>query len=527
MKVLKTLLVDDERLSLQMMKGIIDWGSFGIEIADTAMDGMEALDKFIKLSPGLIITDIRMPRLNGLEFIKKVREINDQTEILLISAYADFGYVKEAISLGCANYLLKPVDETELQKTLQAIVSKIASRDISRRLVDKSEAMKKRQILREYMKTGFRSVKALELLKDMGAPPMALMDVKLQHETINEYSGVKSIAADQLGYIQESMEEIASKSCRSLAFELDNYSFTVLAATLDMRILQNIAQEILHFLKNELGLTAMACISRIAYREEDLPALYAQTLKLNKYGQFLRRTDVLGYGLNCSEDEVEKASFTEHLKDLELALNQRNAGEASRILREVLDEAVRMGPRDLGKVYDFCFEAVLKARSLIMAGENASNNSRLTDITYQQVAANDSMDALLNFMTHVFSAVCRVEKGEKGRYSRLVESSITFLNKHYARNISLEEICTYLSVSRNYFSSLFKRDTGISLWAYLTAIRMGKARELLRDTDLRSHEIAYSVGYDNPSYFSKLFKKLHNQTPNEFRAESREGRESR
>jgi two-component system response regulator YesN len=86
MKVLKALLVDDERLSLQMMKGIIDWGSFGIEIADTAMDGEEALEKFLKLSPGLVITDIRMPRMNGLEFIKKAREINDQAEILLISA---------------------------------------------------------------------------------------------------------------------------------------------------------------------------------------------------------------------------------------------------------------------------------------------------------------------------------------------------------------------------------------------------------------------------------------------------------
>lgn len=524
--LLKALLVDDERLSLQMMKGIINWGRFGIEIADTAADGMEALEKFMKLSPGLIITDIEMPRLSGLEFIKKVREINDQTEILLISAYADFSYVKEAISLGCANYLLKPVDETELEKTLQAIVLKIASRDISRRLVDKSEAMKKRQILQEYIKTGLRSVKALELLRDMGAPPMALMDVKLRHETINEYTGVKSIVADQMGYIQESLEEIASKSCRSLAFELDNYSFTILMAAADIHILKSTAQDILQFLKSELGLYAMACISRIAYHYEDLPALYTQTLKLNKYGQFLRRTDVLGYGLNCSEDEVEQVSFTEYLKDLELALGQRNAGESSRILREVLDEAVRLGPTELGRVYDFCFEAVLKARSLLTESENASDHPHLKDITYQQVAANDSMDALLSFMTNIFSSVCRMEKGEKGRYSRLVENSIAFLNKHYARNISLEEICTYLSVSRNYFSSLFKRDTGISLWAYLTTIRMSKARELLRDTDLRSHEIAYAVGYDNPSYFSKLFKKLHSQTPNEYRALSREGRES-
>lgn len=524
--MLKALLVDDERLSLQMMKGIIDWGRYGIEIADTAADGVEALEKYRQLSPGLIITDIRMPRLNGLEFIKKVREINDQAEILLISAYADFSYVKEAISLGCANYLLKPIDETELEKALQTIVSKIASRDISRRLVDKSQAMKKKQLLREYMKTGFRSAQALALLTEMGAPPLALMDVKLRHETINEYTGVKSVAVDQMGYIQEAIEEIVQKNGRGLVFDLDNYSWTILMAVGDMSVLQSTAQEILRFLKGELGLTAMVCISRTAHTGQELPALFAQTVKLAKYGQFLKRTDVLALGLHLSEDEVEQLSFAEHVKDLDLSLSQRNAGEASRILREVLDEAVRLGPKELGRVYDFCFEAVLKAKSLVASGESASDYAPLKDITYQQVAANESMDALLAFMTGLFSAVCKVEKGEKGRYSRLVESSIAFLNKHYARNISLEEICTHLSVSRNYFSSLFKRDTGISLWAYLTTIRMGKARELLRDTDLRSHEIAYSVGYDNPSYFSKLFKKLHNQTPNEYRAASREGREN-
>jgi two-component system response regulator YesN len=88
----------------------------------------------------------------------------------------------------------------------------------------------------------------------------------------------------------------------------------------------------------------------------------------------------------------------------------------------------------------------------------------------------------------------------------------------------LEEIAAALSVSKNHYSTLFKRETGTSLWAYLTEIRMSKARELLRDTDMRSHEIAYAVGYDNPSYFSKLFKKLNNQTPQEYRKQVQAGR---
>ncbi|MBQ4901275.1 helix-turn-helix transcriptional regulator [Paenibacillus sp. Marseille-P2973] len=94
------------------------------------------------------------------------------------------------------------------------------------------------------------------------------------------------------------------------------------------------------------------------------------------------------------------------------------------------------------------------------------------------------------------------------------------MGENYDRNLSLEEICTELSVSKNYFSYLFKRETGWNLWAYLTEIRLNKSKELLRTTDCKSYEIAYMVGYDNPSYFSKLFKKNTGMTPNEYRAEN-------
>ena len=107
--------------------------------------------------------------------------------------------------------------------------------------------------------------------------------------------------------------------------------------------------------------------------------------------------------------------------------------------------------------------------------------------------------------------------GQGKRYSKPVELSLQLIEGSYDRNISLDEICREAAVSRNYFCYLFKREVGVSVWNYLTQLRMERAKKLLEETDLRSYEIAFQVGYDNPSYFSRIFKKYEQMTPNEYR----------
>ena len=137
-------------------------------------------------------------------------------------------------------------------------------------------------------------------------------------------------------------------------------------------------------------------------------------------------------------------------------------------------------------------------------------------VTSQSVRNCATLDELRRFMEEVLEVLPGEEPAEHV-YSQLVQDGMAYLQENYDRNLSLEEICGALGVSRNYFCYLFKKETGQNLWAYLTDNRLAKAKELLRTTQDKTYAIAYQVGYDNPSYFSKLFKKGTGMTPNEYR----------
>ena len=254
--MISAMFVDDEILAIRMLEKLIDWEAYDINIKATALNGEEALLKLNDHQIDIIITDIAMPQMNGLDFIKHLRAKGYNTEIIFISAHADFKFVQQAMRLGCIDYILKPIDEEELEKTIITVTNRIKTRNINTSVPDH---------------------------------------------------------------------------------------------------------------------------------------------------------------INRDDNEIKRT----------------------------LPKAIR---------------------------------------------------------------------------SDIVLECITLLNERYAKDVSLDDICMEIGVSKNYFCSLFKKETGKRIWEYLTEIRMEKAKELLRNTKLRNYEIASEVGYNNVEHYMKIFKKLYNETPNEYRA---------
>jgi len=524
--MLKAILVDDEQLSIHMMENLIEWDRYGVRIVATAADGLEALEKFREHLPNIVITDIKMPNLDGIAFIRRVREISADAEIIFISAYADFSFVKEAIALGCSNYLLKPVDEVELERTLQKITQKISEKSISRKLALQSETQKKKKALHDYLRGGAHPALGHALFAEFcpEGDPYLLMGVTLHHETIDAYTGASSLAEDQRAYQQERIEQIAAERAPCLALEDEECTWLLVLRTGSQDDAVAIAQALQRFLRGEGKVKGRTCFSRCATRASEAPVLYAQVMQFEKYSQYLGDVDILGSGYGCNEEEFHKARYAEYGRQAAEALRRHDAAGAQQILEEALRSSTAISPHDLSSIYEFCFEIVLCAKGLLAEespAQSEGDGAWIAEIGYGQIAAIPSLERLRAFMTRVIGALCAPPQEKSEQYSQLVREGIDFLAAQYDQNLSLDEICRHLSISKTYFSYLFKRDTGVSLWAYLTGIRMRRAKALLRDTDLKSLEIAYQIGYDNPSYFSKLFKKLHGQTPNEYRAGAR------
>lgn len=523
--MLKAILVDDEQLSIDMMKNLVEWNRYDVQIVATAPDGLSALELFREHGPNIVITDIKMPGMDGLEFIRCVREVNQDVEIIFISGYADFSFVKEAITLGSANYLLKPVDEMELEKTLQKITRKINEKSISRNLALKGETQKRKKLLHDYLRSGAQQSLGYKLFMEFcpeGAP-FLLMSVNVNHETIAAYTDASSLAVDQIAYEQERIEHIAARYAPCLALEDEECAWLLLLRTGNKEDVITIAEALLRFLRNEGKADARVCFSRSSVRAQELPELYAQAMQFVKYSQYLGDTDILGSEYCCNEEEFHRIRYAEYGRQATEAMRRYDVAETERILEEALSSSMAINPDDLSSVYEFCFEVVLCAKGLLAESGVPVKDGWVAEVRYEHIAAIRSQERLRAFMIRVIRALKAKPRKREEQYSQLVREGIDFLSAHYDQNLSLEEICKHLSVSKNYFSYLFKRDTGESLWAYLTSIRMGRAMKLLRETNLKSLEIAYQVGYDNPSYFTKLFKKISGQTPNEYREHSMRG----
>lgn len=504
--MIKAMLVDDEVLMLKMLESLIDWGRYGIEIVATAGDGMEAMEKYLHFLPRIIITDIKMPKLNGLEFITRVRAIHAETEFIFISAFADFSYAKEAMRLGGANYILKPIDETELERTLRGIVDKINEKETAQKQTEEADKLKAKLLLRDYMKTGLRAgaaAKAYDMLTD-AASSFMLLSVRPNAETINEYTELTGMADHHLTYLLNKMRELLRRSFDCLPFEYEERAWIILLFTNNTNAANAAAENLLKFLKDECGISAQAAFSGAAAAIEELPLLYAQVNLYMKFGLFTGRAGVIG----CQNGDLgrfEKTEFDLLSRAMKDAVKLRDAVAMVTAVDSVFAMSETAGSEHLRDFYEFCFES--------------TRAMQMQDISFEELQTIEQKESLREFMREAIARFVSNDSSEK-KHSVLVEKGIALLEEKYNSNLSLEEICDALSVSKNYFSYLFKHETGISLWVYLTNLRIGKAKLFLETTDMKGYEIAYKVGFDNPSYFAKLFKKHVGQTPNEYRIEN-------
>lgn len=397
---MKILIVDDEIITIKMLKTLIDWEKLGLELIGYANDGVQAYDILKNQKVDIILSDIRMANMNGIELIKKVSNLYEDVKFILMSAYADFEYAKEAMQLGCSNYILKPIDEIELENTLRKVIEEIRGKEDKKRIVDSS--IKKLQLfeLYKYMKFG-KNINSV--LKDVNSYKIDFNNyyivlIQQENSSMNDYMRVNSIELFHHKYIEKLLDEI---------------------------IVENYKKNYVDFLFDDES--CVLIVDRV--KDEEITLICK-----NIQDKFLQEIEI-----------KTKVFFSEKGKELSMLP----------ILYEKLEKDIL---------------------------------EKLDENSY-----------------------------EEKKYSEAVEKCLKIIERDYDKNISLDEVTKEVAVSKNYFCHIFKKEMNMSIWNYLTKVRLEKAKDLLRKSDMKSYEIAFKVGYDNPSYFSKIFKKIEKMTPNEYR----------
>jgi two-component system response regulator YesN len=509
------LIVEDERWEREGLVDFLDWNAMGITIAGTAVDGIEGYEKAMELAPDIIVTDIRMPGMNGLEMAQKIHERLPDVRIVFLTGYSDFEYTREAISLHADDYVLKPVEEEEMRTSMLRVLKMCEQIRARRR-----EEMHIQRRLRSGERMEVEKL-LLNLLTGRGNPEQVIAQLSVKEvELCSKPLGVMVIVPPT-PLPDEEIRRLFNKSgylvlCDSIAGAVTAVvPLTEQAASDDT---SRIAEQLLGLWKALSPLPLTIGTGNSAPGLLHSGTAYRQALNAAQYGVFYGITGVV-----TSEMEAEaRDSYAERSYAFLTAWQ-----EASRQLR--LHMLALQGTA-IHKELDRMFASI---RSHTGAGKHyiaTLLNGLIIDLSMiednrggdkgriQELLGMNRLGEMCGYVKdYVDGLFARLETRRIHKTDYIVEKTIRLIEEKIGSNdLSLSMLADEVFVSPNHLGVLFKKTNGKTVHQYIMETRMRKSEELLRMTKLKVSEVAERVGMINISYFCSVFKQYYGVSPGEF-----------
>ena len=534
MNLYRIILVDDEE---EVRKGIIrkiDWEALGFQVVGDAENGQDALEKIEQLEPDVVMTDIRMPYMDGLTLTSWIRQKYPSVKVLIFSGFDDFEYAQKAIKLNVTEYILKPVNVEELTRILNRVRENLDQEIEQRRDVDRlrESYLSSLPILRElFLNDMVRGNMPAENIRQkleeykidiLGAEKWLTAVINVENEA-SEETGLTLHQEKELIPIsvKSLLEDNLKDYCRFMAFN-SAVGVTLIAAVDGERkqtslidLLGDICKEI----KRILQVTVTIGIGYFSRELEQLPAAYQSAV------------DALGYR------EIVGTGKTIYINDMEpvsrgkLQLETRDEADLIAVVkfgtREKIEaaaknfaarmEGARVHMRQL-QVYQM---SIINCLIRLMQQQDLELGTMFgTDEMYGKVIyGNMKPEEFASVITEVGCRMNEAMNRERDKTAKkvILEAKQYILDHYQDPELSVDVMCRQLHMSPAYFSTVFKRETGQTYIAYLTEVRLDKAVELLNTTDDKTYVIAQKVGFQEQNYFSYVFKKRFGISPTKFR----------
>mgnify|MGYP002558605512 FL=1 len=543
MNEIKVFLVEDEMVIRRGIKNSIDWEKEGYIFCGEASDGELAYPMIIKEKPDILITDIRMPFMDGLELCKLVKKELPNIKILILSGYDEFDYAKEAIRLGVTEYLLKPISSGKLLEALNGVSESIRREKEDKDLVRKyMEEMREnteheKQKFFEQMIAGNLSMadaletgKKYEMNLSAGMYNLLLFRFTLGEE--NRKSG------ELLGEAEYAIEKLTERLEYVFEFQrgVEGWAFLLMADNEEQMSerVKELSKDLEEIMKNYSTIAYFGGIGQPVARLRELEESFREaeralaarfTMELNR---IISVEDIRMAQNVDTLDDIEITSFGEIEKTRTMLEKFLNNGAEDEI-DEFVDVYINELPEENLKSVLMCQYIIMDAYIVMMSfcekiegieGEMQAQSEELKN----SMKTSQTLEEIKNYIRMLLKKIIGVRDTISGRrYSDIIEIAKDQIRKTYMSDeISLNTIAAEVGMSPSYFSSIFSKEMGKTFVEYLTEIRMDRAKELLMCSSMKTSEIGYEVGYKDPHYFSYIFKKTQNCTPKEFRARGKE-----
>lgn len=531
MEEYRVLLVDDEEETREGIRRKIDWAALGFELVGSAADGIDALELAQRLRPDVVLTDIKMPRMDGLELCRRLKSLLPASQMVVLSGFDEFECARQAVGLGVFEYLLKPISALELSGVLERLREQLDRERQERREI---ELLRRRYteslpILRELFYTR---------LLDGRIPPEQVADQADRYE-IELPQGCWTAAlvlADAQGKNGEAgRDELRMLSIQSFFqrhFSLEGCALRAVPYNDMVVLLIHMKDEgQIDALTEELGrlcalapllldMTLFVGVGRPRPGPELLHESMEGAAAAANYRVLMGAEQVLYIGdLEPERSACLTLEEADH-RALSAAVKLGSQEQVAQLIHQQVDR-VREARPSLTQSHMFFLELQTALTRMAQAGEADMEEVFGPGFT-GMVSITDfrSLDELEEWL---LERTLRLWEQLNRQHSdstwKTVERARNFIAQHYAdKELSVETLCAYLHLSPAYFSTLFKRETQKSFIAYVTDLRMEQAARMLQDTDEKTYLIAERTGYADPNYFSYVFKRHFGISPSKFRA---------
>ncbi|WP_336788047.1 response regulator transcription factor [Paenibacillus sp. MMO-177] len=526
----KVLLVDDEPHITRNLEKVIPWEMLGLTVGGTAKNGMEALELLESESFDLVLCDIRMPVMDGLELVRHIREKGTESDIIMLSGYQDFAYTRAAIQYGVKDYVLKPIPYDELTGVIARVMAnqrqkkKQQSEEQQKigRMIDLASEKVLYDILMDYTEVTsgnwLFNGEEQELVKKY---VLIVLDLDVSSERTKDWRewSDKERKLWNFAVCNVLRERLQQNGLHHAVIQIRDGEWCVLiecekTLAYDLKQITLWTELLLTAVKNHVKLSLYAGI----YKDyADIKAL-SQAYKMVQQGMQLTpvQEQICVYPNDCVGASREDQAFWDTSEKLIGAVKRGDTAVVDEELKHLTAQLQMMNETSLGRFKPMLHFFVL---NLMRETKEMGIFSReQEDLLWLKLDRRFGIKDLLSVILQVTKAVAEKSTDKKKQSERSMAEAKAFLGRNLYRDLSVEEAATHVGLSTSYFSLLFKQTYNETFIEYVTRERMEKAKSLLADSMKSVAQIAKEVGYAERRYFTKVFMKYTGENPTDYRS---------
>jgi len=503
------MIIDDEPIVRAGLRYLLPWSEYNFEICAEGVDGKDGLKKLLEYSPDLVLVDIKMPGMNGLELIREAKKQDFDGKFIILTGYSDFEFAKSAISLGVRAYLLKPIDEDELRRNVEEVLAELEAKKNLDDYYSLNELKARQDLLR-------RLLQPLEDKMSLGREiKLYGMDFKYNIFCVAIISRMNETEGQEIPIDAEKREQI-QKGIRNVdSIMVDNNFVLICKGSSYIKIKEQLNKNI-ERLKRDCNENFFVSIGHDVSCWEDINFSF-ECAKLMTNNKFLYKDmevvcidDLKISHKGCDEN------FTNRICDL------IEIGDTDSIIKTFLDLKNLYRSR-VAKETDIKLQVIHNIVLLysVLEKKYPDKVAEFPDfnMTVENIKKSDSLEELIGLITDYSINVA--EKIGITTTDNIVKRVLAYMERNYVNDLKLEDIAKLFSYNSAYLGKVFKKTTGSSFNDVLNNIRIENAKRLLLETDLKVYQISEQVGYSNTDYFYSKFRKYVGVSPKEFIEQSK------